>query len=81
VRPGIGVARHAFKVLRPVSNDVIIEATSRETAPAAALAIGRRIGIPWFPLNVEGVVGWSGGEDSTNPRWTAGVQIARVFQF
>jgi hypothetical protein len=81
VRPGVGVARHAFKVLRPVSNDVIIEATSRETAPAAALAVGRRVPIPRFPLNVEGVVGWSGGEDSTNPRWTAGVQIVRVFQF
>jgi hypothetical protein len=81
VRPGVGVARHAFKVLRPLSGDVIIEATSRETAPAAALAVGRRVAIPGVPLNLEGVVGWSGGEDSTNPRWTAGVQIVRVFQF
>jgi hypothetical protein len=81
VRPGVGVARHAFKALRPVSNDVIIEATSRETAPAAALAVGRRVPIPGFPLNVEGVLGWSGGEDSTNPRWTAGVQIVRVIHF
>jgi hypothetical protein len=81
VRPGVGVARHAFKELRPLSSDVLIEATRRETVPAAALTVGRRVAIPGFPLNVEGVVGWSGDGVSTNPRWTAGVQIARVLQF
>jgi hypothetical protein len=81
VRPGVGIARHGFRVLRPLGNDMIIEAMEWEIAPAAALTVGRGIPIPGFPLNLEGVVGWSGGEDSTNPRWTAGVQIARVFQF
>jgi hypothetical protein len=81
VRPGVGVARHGFRVLKPISNDEIIEAMEWEMAPAAALTVGRAVPIPGFPLNVEGVVGWSGGEDSTNPRWTAGVQIARVIQF
>ncbi|HEV7591368.1 MAG TPA: hypothetical protein VGO40_24860 [Longimicrobium sp.] len=81
VRPGVGVARHAFKVLRPLATDVVIEATSRETVPAAALTVGRRVAIPGLPLNVEGALGWSGGEDSTHPRWAAGVQIARVIHF
>jgi hypothetical protein len=43
--------------------------------------VGRRVPVPGFPLNVEGVAAWSSGEDSTFPRWTTGVQIVRVFQF
>ena len=81
VRPGVGISRHAFLVLKPLPNDEMVEATSWEMAPALTLSVGRVAPIPGFPLNVEGVVGWSGSEDSTNPRWTAGVQVARVIHF
>jgi hypothetical protein len=81
VRPGVGIARHAFMVLRPLSNDGFVEATSWEASPAAALTVGRRVAIPGFPLDVEGVVGWSRGEDSTNPRWSTGLQVARMIRF
>jgi hypothetical protein len=45
------------------------------------VAVGRRLPVTRFPLDIEGVVGWSGGEDPIHPRWTTGVQIARVIQF
>jgi len=81
VRPGVGIARQGFLVQVPLGNDGIIEEMRWETGPAAALAAGRVVPVPGFPLNVEGVVFWSGSEDSTNPRWSAGVQITRVIHF
>jgi hypothetical protein len=65
----------------PLANDAIVEEMRGEIGPAAALAVGRLVPIPGFPLNVEGVATWSQGEDSTRPRWSAGLQIARVIRF
>lgn len=81
VRPGVGVSRQKFLVLEPKSNDQIVEAMHGEIGPAVSLAAGRVVAVPRFPLNVEGVASWTGGEDSTRPRWSAGVQIARVIHF
>jgi hypothetical protein len=81
VRPGVGIARRAYVTTEYIASDVIVQATKRETAPALGLAVGRRIDIPGFPLNVEATAGWSGHEDSTNPRWTTGLQVVRVIQF
>jgi len=65
----------------PLANDGIGEEMRWETAPAVGLAIGRRVPIPGFPLNVEAAARWSGGDDSTNPRWSTGLQIVRVIRF
>jgi hypothetical protein len=81
VRPGVGVSRHKFLVMQPRGGDMIVEEMHGEIGPAVSLAAGRVAPIPGFPLNVEGVASWTGGEDSTRPRWSAGVQIARVIHF
>jgi hypothetical protein len=60
---------------------MIVERMRWETAPTVGVAVGRRVPVPGFPLNVEGVAAWSGGEDTTFPRWTTGVQIVRVIAF
>jgi hypothetical protein len=78
VRPGIGIARHAFTVYRPLPADGYAAETGYEGGPAAGVAVGREIAvIPGFPLSVEAMALYSRGEDSTSPRWTAGVQIVR----
>lgn len=82
VRPGIGVSRHAYLIQQPISNDVMIEATRWETTPAAGLAVGRELPIPYFPLNLEATVNWSArGDGQTHSRWSTGVQLARVIHF
>ena len=82
VRPGVGVSRHAYLIMQPMSNDVMIEATRWETTPAAGLAVGRELPIPYFPLNLEATVNWSArGDDQTHSRWSTGVQLARVIHF
>ncbi|HET7232296.1 MAG TPA: hypothetical protein VFJ16_19980 [Longimicrobium sp.] len=82
VRPGIGVARHAFTVFRPMPEDGYSSETSHEMGPAAGIAIGHMVNaIPGFPVNVEAVGFWSGGEDSSGHRWSAGVQLTRDFHF
>jgi len=82
VRPGIGIARHAFTVYRPLPADGYEAETGYEGGPAAGIAVGREVAvIPSFPLSVEAVALYSRGEDSTSPRWTAGVQIVRDIRF
>jgi len=81
VRPGAGIARHAYLWLKPLANDAMVQGTGWEISPALGLAAGRRVEIPGFPLNVEATVGWSGTRDRTNSRWTTGLQVARVIHF
>jgi hypothetical protein len=76
VRPGVGLAAHAFTAWHPLPADGYEPRTSYEPGLAAGIAVGRRVGlVPGLPLSVEGVAQWTGGEDSTNPRWSAGVQF------
>jgi len=82
VRPGIGFARHTFAFYQPLPADGWKLGTEGEWGPAAGLAVGREVSVvPGFPLNVEAVARWSGGEDSSSPRWSAGVQIVRDLRF
>ncbi len=82
VRPGVGVARHAFDTLTPTSGDTYVAGTSFETGLAAGVAAGRQVRlIPGFPLNVEGIAVWTQGEDSTRPRWSTGLQVVHDFHF
>lgn len=82
VRPGLGIARHAFSELHPDGAGGAVGWPSWETVPALGLAVGREVRIPGFPLNVEATAGWSGdGENGTNSRWTAGLQVVRVIRF
>jgi hypothetical protein len=82
VRPGIGFARHTFAFYQPLLADGWKLGTEGEWGPAAGLAVGREVSVvPGFPLNVEAVARWSGGEDSSSPRWSAGVQIVRDLHF
>lgn len=82
VRPGVGVSRRAYLIMEPVSNDVMIEATRWETTPAAGLAVGRELPIPYVPLNLEATVNWSArGDGQTHSRWSMGVQLARMIHF
>ncbi len=82
VRPGVGLAAHAFTVWHPLANDGYEERTSYEPGLAAGIAVGRQVKfIPGLPLAVEGVAQWTGGEDSTSPRWSAGVQFATTLHF
>jgi hypothetical protein len=82
VRPGIGFARHTFAFYQPRPADGWELKTEGEWGPAAGLAVGREVSVvPGFPLGVEAVARWSGGEDSSSPRWSAGVQIVRDIRF
>jgi len=81
VRPGIGVARHSFTAFRPLPADGYAAETSHEWGAAAGLAVGHELAIPGFPLRAEAVGQWSHGEDSSSPRWSAGVQFVRVIGF
>jgi hypothetical protein len=87
VRPGIGIARHTFSFLEsrmsPGGNsDLILLESSNEWGPAAGLTVGHEMRvIPGFPLNIEAVAHWSGGEDSTGERWIGGLQIVRELRF
>ena len=77
VRPGVGLGAHAFTAWYPLANDGYEERTHYEPGLAAGIAVGRQVSvIPGVPLAVEGVALWTGGEDSTTPRWSAGVQFA-----
>lgn len=82
VRPGVGISRHAFTSYYPLPADGYAPETSYESGPAAGLTVGRRVNfIPGFPLQVEAVGMWTGGEDSSGSRWSAGIQFAREFHF
>lgn len=82
VRPGIGAGQHAFTSWRPLPADGFEAETSREAGPAASLAVGRYVDpFPGFGLNVEAVAIYTSGEDSSSPRWSAGVQFVRVLRF
>jgi hypothetical protein len=82
VRPGIGAGQHAFTSYRPLPADGFAPETSREAGAAASLAVGRYVSaVPGFGLNVEAVAIYTSGEDSSSPRWSAGVQFVRVIGF
>jgi hypothetical protein len=82
VRPGIGLGRHAFPVYNLFGTDPPTAGTSHEGGPAAGIALGRTMNPSGrFPVAVEGVVLWSGGEDGTGSRWAAGVQIVPMIRF
>jgi len=81
VRPGLGVAWHSFPVYHVDTDDMFAE-MSEEAGPAAQLAIGRTLRLsPRFPVAVEAIGLWSGGEDSTGARWAAGIQVVPMFRF
>jgi hypothetical protein len=82
VRPGVGVASHAFAVYNLFGTDAPTAETSHEAGPAAGIALGRTMNLAGrFPVAVEGVALWTGGEDSTGSRWAAGVQIVPMIRF
>jgi len=81
VRPGVGIGSHAFAVYR-LDTDAPMAETSHEAGPAAGLAIGRTLSLSRrFPVAVEGVAYWTGGEDSTGSRWAAGIQVVPMIRF
>jgi hypothetical protein len=82
VRPGIGLGSHAFAAYNLFSDDTPTAETSHEAGPALGLALGRTMNVAGrFPIAVEGVALWTGGEDSTGSRWAAGVQIVPMIRF
>ena len=82
VRPGIGVGSHAFAAYNLFGTDTPTAETSHEAGPAAGIALGRTMNLAGrFPVAVEGVALWSGGEDSTGSRWAAGVQVVPMIRF
>lgn len=82
VRPGIGFARHTFAFYAPLPADGWKLGTEGEWGPAAGLAVGREVHVvPGVPLGIEAVARWSGGEDSSSPRWSAGVQLVPRLRF
>jgi hypothetical protein len=82
VRPGIGVASHAFAVYNLFGTDTPTAETSHEAGPAAGIALGRTMNVAGrIPVAVEGIALWSGGEDSTGARWAAGVQVVPMIRF
>jgi hypothetical protein len=82
VRPGLGVASHAFAVYNLFGTDTPTAETSHEAGPAAGFALGRTMNLAGrFPVAVEGVALWTGGEDSTGSRWAAGVQVVPMIRF
>jgi hypothetical protein len=81
VRPGAGVAWHSFPVYH-IDSDVQFAEMSEEAGPAAQLAVGRTLRLSRrFPVAVEAIGLWSGGEDSTGARWAAGVQVVPMLRF
>jgi len=81
VRPGAGLAWHSFPVYR-FDVDVQTAEMSEEAGPAAQLALGRTLRLSRrVPVAVEAIGLWSGGEDSTGPRWAAGVQVVPMLRF
>jgi hypothetical protein len=82
VRPGVGVASHAFATYNLFGTDTPTAETSHEAGPAAGIALGRTMNLAGrFPVAVEGVALWTGGEDSTGSRWAAGIQVVPMIRF
>jgi hypothetical protein len=87
VRPGVGVAEHTFGAWytfpTTTGNGLYYQGhIAHEWGPAAGLAVGRDLSaISPFPVKVEAVALWSGGEDSTGSRWSAGVQVVHDIRF
>jgi hypothetical protein len=79
-RPAVGLGSHSYTYYEPHGGDVYLQRTGHEGGPAAQLAVGH-------PLNRPGTVGiealglYSHGEDSTSPRWAAGVQLTYELRF
>jgi len=81
VRPGVGLAWHAFPVYK-LDGDVQGAGVSNEAGPAAQLALGRTLRLSRrFPVAVEAIGLWSEGEDSTGSRWAAGIQVVPMLRF
>jgi hypothetical protein len=82
VRPGVGLGSHAFPVYNLFGTDTPVASTSHEAGLAAGLALGRTMNVAGrFPVAIEAVGLWSGGEDSTGSRWAAGVQVVPMIRF
>jgi hypothetical protein len=82
VRPGVGVASHAFATYNLFGTDAPTAETNHEAGPAAGIALGRTMNLAGrFPVAVEGIALWTGGEDSTGSRWAAGVQVVPMIRF
>jgi hypothetical protein len=65
-----------------LGTDAPIAEMSEEAGPAAQLAIGWTLRLSRrFPVAVEAIGLWSGGEDSTGARWAAGVQVVPMLRF
>jgi hypothetical protein len=81
VRPGAGLAWHSFPVYE-LFGDTQSAEMSEEAGLAAQLAVGRTLRLSRrFPVAVEAIALWSGGEDSTGARWAAGIQIVPMLRF
>lgn len=82
LRPGVGIARHAFTVYDPGDDDVIADAyVGHEGGLAAGLSAGYAFRVGRMALGVEGTAVRSGGEDSTAARWIYGLQVGPTFRF
>ena len=81
VRPGLGVARHAFTFYAPTAGGGYVPGTSHEVGPAAGIAVGHELPLSGFPLAVEATALWSKGEDSSSPRVSLGLQLVHDFRF
>ncbi|HET7232405.1 MAG TPA: hypothetical protein VFJ16_20525 [Longimicrobium sp.] len=81
VRPGLGVARHAFTFFAPTGDGGYVPGTSHEVGPAAGIAVGHELPLSGFPLAVEATALWSKGEDSSSPRVSLGLQFVHDFRF
>ena len=81
VRPAAGLAWQSFPVY-DLGTDAPTLDVREEAGPAAQLAIGRTLRLSRrFPVAVEAIGLWSGGEDSTGARWAAGVQVVPMLRF
>ena len=82
LRPGVGLGRHAFAFGIPTSTGGFTFDVSHEAGLAAGLTAGYAVRMgDNFSLNLEGVVAWSGGEDSTSSRVVGGVLVVPTWRF
>jgi hypothetical protein len=77
VRPAVGFGSHSFTVY---DTNAYARRTAHEGGPAAQLAVGHTLNRPGT-IGIEALGLYSHGEDSTSPRWTAGVQLTYELRF
>lgn len=81
LRPGVGFGRHAFTVFAPAPGGGYVPETSHEAGIAAGLAVGHEFALSGFPVSAEATALWTGGEDSSSPRVSLGVQFVHDIRF